>query len=256
MTKVSPVAGTPATSVDQVIDRIVQREKEVVETMKKVQPMVETYVQNTRPDAELGSVPMSDEYYLGRVTLSRTLDEKFYTEGQEKVGWKASMVGVMDPLVMRNFYRTKLVPTGFASMILPDARGLDRNVYDYQFIAAGISGRCPLPAVPGGAQERIGHGRFLGRIWVEDQDYNIVRFNGSFVNPARSGIFMHMDSWRQNVQARSVAALAKFTCEEDSVKGHRGRIKAQTRLWGYDVQLGTAGGVYPDAGRSGFPECG
>ena len=27
---------------------------------------------------------------------------------------------------------------------------------------------------------KSGKGRFLGRIWVEDQDFHIVRFNGAY----------------------------------------------------------------------------
>ena len=31
--------------------------------------MVETYIQNMRTDKDLGSVPVSDQYFLGRVKL-------------------------------------------------------------------------------------------------------------------------------------------------------------------------------------------
>ena len=40
---------------------------------------------------------------------------------------------------------------------------------------------------------------FMGRIWVEDQDFNIIRFNGSYVHPEEGSAFMHFDSWRINV---------------------------------------------------------
>ncbi len=44
-----------------------------------------------------------------------------------------------------------------------------------------------------------GRGRFLGRIWVEDQDFNIVRLNGTYTHPKRNTYYFHMDSWRLNL---------------------------------------------------------
>jgi len=41
-----------------------------------------------------------------------------------------------------------------------------------------------------------GKGRFLGRVWIEDQDYNIVRFNGTYYPHPRSSYYLHFDSWR------------------------------------------------------------
>ena len=37
---------------------------------------------------------------------------------------------------------------------------------------------------------------FMGRIWVEDQNFNIIRFNGSYVHPEEGSAFLHFDSWR------------------------------------------------------------
>src|SRR5215467_9370806 len=53
-------------------DRIFYQEAKMVETMHKFTPMVETYIQNMKPDKELGSVPENDKYFLGRLNL----DEK------------------------------------------------------------------------------------------------------------------------------------------------------------------------------------
>ena len=35
--------------------------------MHKFTPMVETYIQNLKPDQELGDVPVSDSYFIGRL---------------------------------------------------------------------------------------------------------------------------------------------------------------------------------------------
>ena len=48
-----------------------------------------------------------------------------------------------------------------------------------------------------------GPGRFTGRIWIEDQDGNVVRFNGTYTGAGKvdSGkYYFHFDSWRLNVQ--------------------------------------------------------
>ena len=44
-------------------------------------------------------------------------------------------------------------------------------------------------------------GRFDGRIWVENQDYTIVRFNGVYTPVSGiNGYNLHFDSWRVNMQ--------------------------------------------------------
>ena len=57
-------------SVDQVVDRIVQRENEEVGTLQQYHPIIETYVQDMRADQELGTTPIADHYFLGRMMLT------------------------------------------------------------------------------------------------------------------------------------------------------------------------------------------
>jgi hypothetical protein len=57
-------------SVDQVIDRIVQRENEEVRTLQQYHPIIETYVQDMRAGQDLGTPPITDHYFLGRMMLS------------------------------------------------------------------------------------------------------------------------------------------------------------------------------------------
>jgi len=40
---------------------------------------------------------------------------------------------------------------------------------------------------------KSGKGRFMGRIWVEDQDFHIVRFNGAY-SAARAPTILSFDS--------------------------------------------------------------
>src|SRR5215475_15698061 len=48
------------------------QEKFVVKTILQHPPLVQTYIQHMQQDPQLGSVPTSDEYLLGRVDFGRT----------------------------------------------------------------------------------------------------------------------------------------------------------------------------------------
>ncbi len=49
---------------DAVVDKIAAREAQFIKGLREYTPMVETYIQNMRPDKDLGQVPISDEYFL------------------------------------------------------------------------------------------------------------------------------------------------------------------------------------------------
>src|SRR2546429_8863192 len=52
-----------ASSFDQVIDKVVEREHFFTAQMRHLHPLVETYIQNLKSDKELGMVPASDQYF-------------------------------------------------------------------------------------------------------------------------------------------------------------------------------------------------
>ena len=87
-----------------------------------------------------------------------------------------------------------------------------------------------------------GVGRFYGRIWVEDQDGNIVRFNGTFTAPRSeddSRFFFHFDSWRMNMQPGIWLPVAIYVEETQRTEGDKLGLKAQTHFWGYSLKLPT-----------------
>jgi hypothetical protein len=86
------------------------------------------------------------------------------------------------------------MPRGFAEMVIMDETGLDRAHYTFQFVRREFLGDIRCVAYDVTPQKDSGSGRFLGRIWVEDQDYNIVRFNDSL----RAELSPYFDSWRVN----------------------------------------------------------
>jgi hypothetical protein len=91
-------------------------------------------------------------------------------------------------------------------------------------------------------KKTAGHGRFLGRIWVEDQDFNIVRLNGTYAHPARNSYYFHMDSWRLNLVPGYWVPAYVYSEEGDFTAGTKNKVafKAQTRMWGYNLKTSSA----------------
>src|ERR1019366_9249387 len=56
---------TPAQSA--LIDKAILREKNVIKVVKERAPLVETYIQNMKPDSVMRQVRESDQHFLGRV---------------------------------------------------------------------------------------------------------------------------------------------------------------------------------------------
>jgi hypothetical protein len=230
-------AQAPASSLDQAADRIAAREQQEVQMLRKYTPIMETYIQDMRPDKELGAVPKKDHYFLGTAELSQGVVFHSLLDAKKGGGLK------LNPLAhISNLFGGGYVPEGFLQMIFLETNGFDRQHYHFDYVRREFLGevRClvfdlmPLP--------KSGNGRFKGRIWVEDQDYTIVRFNGIYVPERRTfGLSAHFDSWRTNV-APGVWIPAYVFTEETDLKnylyGHV-RFKAQTRFWGYN--LGRAG---------------
>jgi len=88
-----------------------------------------------------------------------------------------------------------------------------------------------------------GTGRFYGRVWIEDQDGNIVRFNGTYTeskNEDSNKEYFHFDSWRMNMQPGLWLPVAIYV--EESQRGEGKNItglRAQTHFWGYSLTLPT-----------------
>src|ERR1039458_2962406 len=57
----------PPTTMDQVVERTIEREHALMEMLKTRTPLVETYLQNLKPDPQVGPTPVQDHYFLGRI---------------------------------------------------------------------------------------------------------------------------------------------------------------------------------------------
>ena len=84
----APAAQAAPVTMDQVVDRFIEREKGLIKMLSARTPVVETYLQNLTQDTQLGPVPKDDRYFLGRMDLSDSIDRSDYLkdkdEGMEK----------------------------------------------------------------------------------------------------------------------------------------------------------------------------
>jgi len=215
-----------------VVDKIVAQEHAEVELLREYSPLVETYIQYLRPVERVGTVPNGDKYFLGRANLAKGVELEPL---EQAVGLKHKVsVGV------KEFFSTEFVPRGFLQMIYLDTNGFDRQHYKIEYLRREFLGevRClvfdvdPLP--------NSGKGRFVGRIWVEDQDYHIVRFNGAYGGSSLVSNYFNFDSWRMNA-GKNLWLPAFVYCEEGNVRDPKTKrlafksFRSQTRLWGYDI---------------------
>ena len=220
---------TAPSSFDQVIDRIVEREHFFVAQMRHMHPLVETYIQNMKSDKELGAVPVGDHYFLGRLDMSNGTDDRAFA-GRPGFGRR-----MLDSLT--SVYSLHFLPLGFAQMVMMDD-DFQKRFYNLTFVRREFLGETRCLVIDVQPKESAGKGRFLGRIWVEDQDYNIVRFNGTYSPHASTSFYLHFDSWRLNMRP-GVWLPAYVYSEESDLKYHMSQnlhFKAQTRLWGYDIK--------------------
>ncbi len=226
-------AAAAAATFDQVIDRAVEREHFFVAQMKQLHPLVETYLQNLKEDKDLGaSVPASDVYFLGRLDLSsgETDDRAFNSPTTSGLGKR--MISKLGGL-----YTMKFLPLGFAQMVILD-EDFQRKFYDFTFVRREFLGEVRCIVLDVAPKKDVGKGRFLGRIWVEDQGFNIVRFNGTYYPHPRGSYYLHFDSWRQNLR-EGIWLPSLIYSEESDLKyrlGQNMHYKAQTRLWGYNLK--------------------
>jgi hypothetical protein len=214
-----------------VVDRFVMREKGLIKMLQTRTPVIETYLQNLTLDPVLGPVPQNDKYFLGRMDLSTSIDRKDYIKDDQSM--EKHLLGGFSKL-----FKVQYQPLGFSWMIFADRNDFDRQHYDFRYVRREFLGdvRCLVFDVT--PKPKSGQGRFLGRIWIEDQDYNIVRLNGTYAPRPRNAYFFHMDSWRLNLIPGYWVPAFIYSEEGDFSTGAKNQLafKAQTRIWGYDLK--------------------
>lgn len=234
-------AQAPNAAVDQLLDRIVERERSFLDSTRKRTPVMETYIQETPDPAPGGDGrPTKDHYFLGRFQLGDALAYETLVERSDAPPAKASKLSLFRSAARNS--PMVFLPRGFAQMAVIDLTGFNRQTYNFEYIRREFLGEVRCFVFDVTPRNRAQPGKFVGRIWVEDRDDSIVRFNGIYVQaPPQKGApperYFHFDSWRVHIGPEGWVP-AQIYVEEEGTQGQDGRpavprFKAQTRIWDY-----------------------
>src|ERR1035437_8067520 len=171
------------------VEKAIGREKVLVKNIQQRTPLVETYIQNTKPDVKLYQVPTSDEYMLSRVDFGKGFFDKTYDpRAKAKKGHKffkgsmASITGLSKALKLDTHFTYNTL--GFTEMMFLDPHSFDTQHYVFSYVRREFLGSVRTWVYD--VHPKVnGMGRFYGRIWIEDQEGKVVRFNGTFT-PAKA----------------------------------------------------------------------
>ena len=221
-------ASSSVANFDDVVTRAIASEQRLMQELKSRHPVVETYIQELKPDNELGAVPLRDFYFLGKLDLTKGTDVASFIPAGSRM---KNTFGIFTKTFT---FWNDFFPNGFASRIIIDDQ-FDRNNYAFDYVRREFLGdvRCIVVDVKPVEPKS---GRFSGRMWIEDHDYNIVRFNGSY--GALTKGYLHFDSWRVNVGPNLWLPAAVYSEENSYATGirHTAIVRGQTRLWNYEKQ--------------------
>lgn len=226
----APLPGPKPVAVNVLVDSALRQERRLLDLMRNFKPIVETYIQEEKPDADLGIVPKGDDYFLSRLDL--TGDALATSPFEESDSWKERW----EQKLLKK--RQPFAATGFAQALFPDLGHFDRQNYTFDFVRWEVLGEVRCGVVDVKPRENAENRGFVGRIWIEDQDFNIVRFTGAYTSKKLTQRAFHFDSWRLNTLGIMWMPAYIYTQESmsEDPASHDLWFKAQTRVWGYDLQ--------------------
>lgn len=214
------------------------REQATLHAIEKDTPVVQTYIQNFRPDPVLYQVPVSDDYSIARVDFGKGFSANPYEKKNSHHGFFSGSLRYLKDLT-RAFQITNN-PTGFMDMMFVDPRGFSFQDYSFAFVRQQFLGQIRTSVFDVRPKPHTGNGRFFGRIWIDDDSGNIVRFNGTYTNNPNdpSTRYYHFDSWRKNIQPGLWLPYAIYVEETHSTRSSKSlALRGQTFYWGYSLKL-------------------
>ncbi len=233
---------TPAQAA--LVQKSIAREKVIIQNIQQHTPLVETYIQDTRPDPKLYQVPISDTYMLSRVDFHKAFIDKPYEAPVKKHHgfFKGSLAAFTNMGKALHLDHETYNTQGFMDMMFVDPVGFDQQHYEFNYVRREFLGSIRTWVFDVHPKVK-GQGRFNGRIWIEDQDGNIVRFNGSYTESTsedNTREYFHFDSWRMNMQPGLWLPVAIYVEESQRMEGNKTvGLRAQTHFWGYSLTLPT-----------------
>ena len=242
----SSITRKPTAAQNALIDKSIVREGVVIKEVRSRSPLVETYIQNMKPDPVMFQTPLSDQHFLARVDFGKVIGETgFATEKKDAQG------GIMSKFKHSLDYVTGLSKSlhlqyndaGFVRMIVidtagPNGDGFNRQNYKFAYVRNDFLGTVPT-LVFDVEPIKSTAGRFVGRIWIERNGGNIVRYSGD-LQGAQAGIAenFHFESWRTNIQDGLWLPTSSYIEETDPKSPeHVLKMKAINHIWGYTLKV-------------------
>jgi hypothetical protein len=218
-------ATSPQLSPEQIIDQVTKAESALIERTRTMRPIIEAYIQELGPEVDGIQMPVVDTYFLGRLDW--------------RDGPVLSLMADPRRVERSAGERRGFLPDGFAAMAAPDWRSLDRSRYDFKLVRREFLGEVRTLVFDVRPKGNVNDG-FSGRIWIEDRDYHIVRYNGVNRNVKgprfRKRVFLHVDGWRVN-SGTGTWLPAYVHCEETGLDGSPNGdvVRSHVKLWGYNT---------------------
>ena len=224
-------------SVDEMPAKIIQREHEVARDLEHFHPIVETYVQVMK--SRHGEfIPWYDRHFISLAEFSGGLRALRF-EPRNSEAWR-------DVKEYSESFSPKALeynPSGFVAMAYPDPSTFDLQHYRFQYLATEFleGSRCFVFQLTPSVMRKLG--LFEGKIWVEDQNLTIIRFNGIFKGSNIAAKYFHFDSRRVNTKPGLWLPSVIYSeepqlpcCGAWKLNWTNIHFKAQTRFWGYDLR--------------------
>jgi hypothetical protein len=127
---------SPVTTVNQAIDRVIAREHDENATIRRYNPIIETYIQDMKPDPQMGFIPVRDHYFLGQAILSKGVVDQSMLEGKGR-----HKMDEFNPLYhLGGFFESSYIPAGFLQMIYLDTSSFDRQHYQFDYVGREFLG--------------------------------------------------------------------------------------------------------------------
>src|SRR3974377_2214171 len=153
----APAPDQPRT-MDQVLDRVINNEQHLYGQIRNYQPLVETYIQNLKPDKDLGQIPAGDKYFLGRANFSKGVQLVPLNDTSSKGKRVVASIGNFFSFAMQ------FLPDGVLQMIFIDTNGFDKQHYKFDYVRREFLGEVRCLVFDVTPQEKDAKGRFVGRI--------------------------------------------------------------------------------------------
>ena len=235
----------PTAAQNALIDKSIAREAVIIKTVKERSPLVETYIQNMKPDPVMYQTPESDTHFLARIDFGKVIGQEGYaTEKRSEGGKKGFFKGSLSYItgLSRSLHLT-YSDAGFVRMVLldtngPNSDGYNRQNYSFSYVRNDFLGTIPTMVFD---VQPLHHnaGRFFGRIWIERNGGNIVRYSGDLAGTqADISEYFHFESWRTNVQEGLWLPTSSYIEETDPKSpSHVLKFKAVNHIWGYQLKV-------------------